>query len=65
MAKLMAHEKPPHNWLSHSEFQRNHKTTEDPWRKVRIGVPDGERGTAPITEEFLGEYYGNLQANVS
>ena len=38
---------------------------EDPWRKARAGIRDGERGTARITEESLAEYYGSLQANVS
>ena len=38
---------------------------EDPWRKARAGIRDGERGTARITEESLAEYYGSLQADVS
>ena len=33
---------------------------EDPWRKARAGIRDGERGTARITEESLAEYYGSL-----
>ena len=33
---------------------------EDPWRKARVGVPDGERSTNEITLESISEYYGSL-----
>ena len=38
---------------------------EDPWKKARVGVPEGERGDHRITEESLAEYYGSLEPDVS
>ncbi|MBF0463265.1 MAG: SocA family protein [Magnetococcales bacterium] len=33
---------------------------EDPWRKARAGMLDGERGNQVITHAALDEYYGSL-----
>lgn len=35
---------------------------EEPWRRARAGVPDGERGNAEITLESMMEYYSSLSA---
>jgi len=37
---------------------------EDPWKKARVGVPEGKRGDTRITEELLAEYYGSLESDV-
>ncbi|HEX6751899.1 MAG TPA: type II toxin-antitoxin system antitoxin SocA domain-containing protein [Longimicrobium sp.] len=31
-----------------------------PWREARKGVPDGERGAAPISLATMSEYYSSL-----
>lgn len=33
---------------------------EDPWKKARKGVPDGQRGSAEITRASMAEYYQGL-----
>lgn len=33
---------------------------EDPWKKARHGIPDGERGNHVIPKQDLAEYYGSL-----
>jgi len=33
---------------------------EDPWRKARKGLPDGERGSREITLASMEEYYSSL-----
>ncbi|GAI47698.1 unnamed protein product, partial [marine sediment metagenome] len=33
---------------------------EDPWRKARKGLPDGERGFREITLASMEEYYSSL-----
>lgn len=33
---------------------------EEPWRRARAGVPDGERGNAEITLESMMEYYSGV-----
>ena len=35
---------------------------EDPWRKARQGIPEGDRGNTIIRKQDLAEYYGGLQA---
>ncbi|MEO5339110.1 MAG: DUF4065 domain-containing protein [Magnetococcus sp. MYC-9] len=35
---------------------------EDPWRKARTGMPDGERGNQEITHADLAMYYEGLAA---
>ena len=35
---------------------------EDPWRKARRGIPEGDRGNTIIRKQDLAEYYGGLQA---
>jgi uncharacterized phage-associated protein len=32
-----------------------------PWREAREGLPDGERGAAPISLATMAEYYSSLQ----
>lgn len=41
-------------WLS----ELTHK--ERPWLDARRGLAPGERGTEPITDEAMAEYYGSL-----
>lgn len=36
---------------------------EDPWKKAREGLPEGERSNAVITWESMAEYYGSLAPN--
>ncbi|MDP9932535.1 Panacea domain-containing protein [Variovorax paradoxus] len=33
---------------------------EPPWREARAGIPDGERGEAPIGHDAMAEYYSAL-----
>lgn len=35
---------------------------EDPWRRARVGLSDGERGNKIIPKQHLAEYYGSLTA---
>lgn len=34
---------------------------EGPWIEARVGVPDGERGEAIISNAMMAEYYGSLR----
>lgn len=34
--------------------------SEEPWKEARQGIPDGERGAAPISLATMAEYYGSL-----
>ena len=36
---------------------------EDPWRRAREGLPDGERGSREITLASMSEYYSALRAD--
>lgn len=33
---------------------------EDPWRRARKGIPDGERSSRVISHASMAEYYGSL-----
>ncbi len=37
---------------------------EEPWRRARIGVPEGERSGNEITHASMAEYYGGLLPEV-
>jgi uncharacterized phage-associated protein len=34
--------------------------SEEPWKRARAGLPDGERGNAEITLDSMMEYYSSL-----
>lgn len=46
------------DWKPYELREQTH--AEKPWIKARNGIPEGERGSNPISLDSMGKYYGSL-----